>query len=309
MKKLSAAALLLTLLTVLLCSCGTDSASESGYTFTDDLGRTVTVTSHNRTAVLLGSYADMWCLAGGSVCASADDAWEDFNLDISSDAVNLGGTKNLSFEGLLSARPDFVLASTNTPQHLEWQQNLENAGITVAYFNVLGFNDYLRMFKICTDITGNHEAYDIYGTQQKAKIDEIIDRNADKPAQRVLVLRVSAGSIRAKNSEGTVLGEMLSDFGCENIADSDKSLLENLSTESIALANPDRIFLVQVGDDPDGTRRNVENMFAENPLWGTLDAVKNNRVHYMEKRLYNLKPNAHWAEAYEKLEEILYAQQ
>lgn len=309
MKKIFSAALLLTLLTVLLCGCESGGQSASGYTFTDDLGRTVTVTSHDRTAALLGSYADMWVLAGGSVCASADDAWEDFNLDMPSDAVNLGGTKSLSFEGLLSSKPDLVLASTNTPQHLEWQQNLENAGITVAYFNVLGFADYLRMFKICTDITGNHEAYDTYGTQLKTKIEEIIGRNADKPTQRVLVLRVSAGSIRAKNSEGTVLGEMLSDFGCENIADSDKSLLENLSVESIALANPDRIFLVQVGDDIEGTQRNVENMFAENPLWGTLDAVKNNCVHYMEKRLYNLKPNAHWAEAYEKLEEILYAEQ
>ncbi|MDO5311451.1 MAG: ABC transporter substrate-binding protein, partial [Clostridia bacterium] len=82
MKKLSAAALLLTLLTAFLCSCVTDGTSESGYTFTDDLGRTVTVTSHDRTAALLGSYADMWSLAGGSVCASADDAWEDFNLNM-----------------------------------------------------------------------------------------------------------------------------------------------------------------------------------------------------------------------------------
>lgn len=309
MKKLSAAALLLITLTVILSGCGSKEASAPGYTFTDDLGRTVTVTSHDRTAALLGSYADMWILAGGNVCASADDAWVDFNLDMPSDAVNLGATKSLSFEGLLSAKPDFVLASTNTPQHIEWQQNLENAGITVAYFDVSGFDDYLRMFKICTEITGNRDAYETYGTQIKEKIDEIIARNADKPSQRVLVLRVSAGFIRAKNSEGTVLGEMLSDFGCENIADSDTSLLENLSMESIALANPDRIFLIQVGDDIEGTRKNVENFFAENPLLGSLDAVKNNRVHYMEKRLYNLKPNAHWAEAYEKLEEILYAQQ
>lgn len=34
------------------------------YTFTDDLGREVSVSSCERTAALLGSYADMWILAG-----------------------------------------------------------------------------------------------------------------------------------------------------------------------------------------------------------------------------------------------------
>lgn len=49
-------------------------------TFTDDLGRRVTVENPQRVAALLGSYADMWMLAGGTVQASADDAWEDFLL-------------------------------------------------------------------------------------------------------------------------------------------------------------------------------------------------------------------------------------
>lgn len=47
-------------------------------------------------------------------------------------------------------------------------------------------------------------------------------------------------------------------------------------------------------------------MFDENPLWYNLDAVKNNKVYYMDKALYNLKPNARFAEAYENLEKILY---
>ena len=54
-------------------------------------------------------------------------------------------------------------------------------------------------------------------------------------------------------------------------------------------------------------KKSIENMFRENPLWNELDAVKTGNVYYMDKRLYNFKPNARWAEAYEKLEEILYA--
>ena len=46
-------------------------------------------------------------------------------------------------------------------------------------------------------------------------------------------------------------------------------------------------------------------MMNENPAWGTLDAVKNGRLHIMDKKLFNLKPNANWSESYEKLYEKL----
>ncbi|MCI8694798.1 MAG: ABC transporter substrate-binding protein [Lachnospiraceae bacterium] len=281
---------------------------QTEYTFTDDLGREVTVSSHERVAALLGSYADMWILAGGSICAAPDDAFEDLDLPLAEDTVNLGRIRKLNLELLLSSEPDFVLASTNTPEHLEWQQAMEGAGITVAYFDVACFEDYLRMLKICTDITGQPELYEEYGTGIQKQIQEILDRRGQEAPQTVLVMRASAGSIRAKGNEGNVLGEMLDSFGCVNIADSDESLLENLSLESIVLSNPDKIFFVQTGDDIEGTQKNVETTFGENPLWNELDAVKNNEVYFLDKNLFNLKPNARWGEAYEVLEEILYGE-
>ena len=299
------------LLALLLCGCSAPAEENGaeGYTFTDDLDRTVTVTSTERVAALLGSYADIWLLAGGTVCAAADDAWDDFDLPLSEDTVNLGGTKDLSLEALLASAPTFVLASTNTPQHLEWESALQGAGITVAYFDVSSFDDYLRMLKTCTELTGNEESYARYGESVAAVVEEVTSRSRAAMAEdaaTVLVLRASASSIRAKNSEGNVLGELLCDMGCRNIADSDSNLLENLSVESIYLQNPDHIFIVQVGDDAAGMKENLNRFFAENPLWLELDAVKNDRVHYMDKRLFNLKPNAYWGESYIQLEEILF---
>lgn len=287
---------------------GTESGEEV-YTFTDDLGREVSVRSHERVAVLLGSYADMWYLAGGEVCAAPEDAFDDFDLPLSEGTVNLGETKRLSLELLLSTEPDLVLASTNTQQHLDWQQSLEGAGITTAYFDVACFEDYLRVLKICTDITGRPERYEQYGTDLQEQIDQVLARCEGKESLSVLVMRASATSIRAKNSSGNVLGEMLAGFGCVNIADSEESLLENLSVESIALCNPDRIFIVQSGDDTQGTKENIEAMFQENPLWKELEAVKNGQLYFLDKHLYNLKPNARWAEAYETLEGMLYGEE
>ena len=113
-----------------------ENASVDTITFTDDLGREITVQTPKRVAALLGSYAHIWYLAGGTVCASADDAWDDFALPMAEDAVNLGMTKKLSLESLFLADPDFVLASANTKQNVEWMETLEAANITTAYFDV-----------------------------------------------------------------------------------------------------------------------------------------------------------------------------
>ena len=313
------------LLTAMLAGCGQkkteealntenrveESAScEDGYTFTDALGREVTVNTPKRVAALLGSYADIWYLAGGEVIASADDAWDDFNLPMAEDAVNLGMTKELSLEKLFEADPDLVLASSNTQGNVEWLETLEAADITVAYFEVNDFEDYLNVLKICTDITRRADLYEKHGMVIQEQIDEVIAKSKKRieeagKAPTVLSLRASSTFIRAKNSKDNVLGEMLAALGCVNIADSDDSLLENLSMEHMIMQDPEYIFFIQQGDDAEGTKANIENFIAENPAWSELSAVKEGRVYLLEKSLYALKPNERWGEAYEKLEEIL----
>ena len=283
---------------------------DEGYTFTDALGRTVAVRNPKRVAALLGSFADIWYLAGGEIIASADDAWDDFDLPMSEDAINLGMTKDLSLEKLFEANPDFVLASSNTKGNVEWLEVLESAGITVAYFEVNDFDDYLNVLKICTDITGRTDLYEQNGFAIQEQIENVITASKDRIEKRgnaptVLSLRASSTFIRAKNSKDNVLGEMLYNLGCVNIADSEESLLENLSIEQIILQDPEYIFFIQQGDDAEGTKANIENFIADNPAWSELTAVKEGKVFLLEKSLYALKPNDRWGEAYEKLEEIL----
>ena len=294
------------LLCCLLCACAADTQPRAGYTFTDDLGRTVTVDQPKQVACLLGSFADVWHLAGGEIAAAPDDAWVDFDLPLSGDTVNLGHTKNLSLESLFAAEPDFVIASSNTDIDLSWMDTLEAAGIPTAYFDVSDFDDYLRMLKICTDITGRPDLYEKNGLAVQQQIDEAIANSKTRgTSPKVLYLRASASSIRAKNSKGSVLGEMLAALGCVNIADSDATLLENLSMEHILMEDPDYIFFVQLGDDTAGTSANIDRFLAENPAWSSLTAVREGRVFVLDKALYNMKPNARWGDAYLELEELI----
>lgn len=305
----------ISLVSILLClvllGCGAEAKLPGGHaiTFTDALGRQVSVPENpQRVAALIGSFADVWLLAGGRVCATAEDAWEDFGLELP-DAVNIGGAHSPNLELLFSADPDFVIASASTASNVQLKDALETAGIPVAYFDVDNFEDYLEMLRLCTRITGRNDLYERNGVAIQKQIETIKAQVALPEAQRtILLLRAHSGSVKAKGSEGTILGEMLADLGCINIADSDTTLLETLSVESVIRQEPYRIFVVTMGDDTQKALENLNQMMDENPAWGTLRAVTENRLHIMDRKQFNIKPNENWAESYETLCEILLAQ-
>ena len=287
--------------------------SGAACTFTDDLGREVTLeAAPRRVAALTGSYADIWCTAGGrdTLVASASDAWTDFDLGLGEEVANIGGAMGVSVEELLAAAPDLVLASTNIPSNQEMLPALEAAGVDVAFFSVDTFEDYLRMLEVCTGLTGSPEAYQTYGEAVAEEIEAARARAAaaleEQGPEKVLYIRAAASVIKPKGSSGTVLGEMLADLGCINIADQDQSLLEDLSMEAILAADPDKILIVLQGGDPEPAKAQLEGEVLSNPAWQQLTAVREGRVYYMDKDLYHLKPNARWGEAYDHLVEILY---
>lgn len=288
----------------------TITAEVSEVTFTDDLGREVTVSVNpKRVTALLGSFAHMWSLAGGSLVATADDAWDEFEMELPKETINIGSTKNPSLEKVFESNPDFIIASAGTRINVEWKDTLESSNIPTAYFEVSGFEDYLRVLHICTQITGREDLYETYGLAQQERIDAVIEKSKERLAKKgtapkVLFLRVSASAVYAKSNHDTVLGEMLADLGCINIADEENSLLENVSIEHILEQDPDYIFVVQLGDNEEGTKAFIENLFKEQPAWQSLTAVKEGRMIYLDKNLYSLKPNNRWAEAYERLEDI-----
>ena len=307
---------LLAALLLLLTACGAppepvpeDRPAAGGtVAFTDDLGQSFEVEPPQRVAALIGSFADVWCLAGGrdTLIAAVGDAWTSFDLGLREDAADLGNAKGPSLEAVLAAEPDLILASVNTPADLELKDTFAQAGVPAAYFEVDCFDDYLRMLEVCARLTGQPERYETYGESVRAQVDAAIARQ-DGSAPRVLYVRASGSGVKAKGSEGSVLGEMLADLGCVNIADGG-GLLENLSLESIIAGDPDYIFAVLQASDlnVEKARASLESALLSNPAWGTLRAVREGRFITLDHKLYNLKPNARWGEAYEALADILY---
>ena len=114
------------------------SATQGAYTFTDDLGRGVTVASHNRVVAGMGSFANVWELAGGTLVGASDDAFSDYH--VASDAQKIGDFSSLNAESIIALNPDFVILTGSSSgrgggvAQTELADTLTAANIPVAYF-------------------------------------------------------------------------------------------------------------------------------------------------------------------------------
>lgn len=278
-------------------------AAQETIALCDDLGRQVSLSRPQRVAILIGSFADMYSSAGGGdqIVAVADDV-DSFDLDLN-DPVLLGGVKAISQESLLQAKPDLVIASARNESQKNMLELLEDAGIPVVYYDVSSFEDYLRVFRQMTQLTGDTQAWQQYGPDLQARMKQIRSSVETGQPLRVLALRETGKGIKALGSENSVLGEMLSDLNLENIAG--VKGLDTLSMEYIHEQNPDWIFYVAQGKDLETAQKMGEALF-EQDAWRDLDAVKNGQARVLDQRLYNLKPNARWAQALDALKTTVY---
>lgn len=281
-----------------------EKGADGQVTFSDSLGRSVSVKNPQRVVTLLGSFCDEWLLAGGSVVGTANDSFTSFELGLGEEVVNIGSHIEPDVEKIVGLEPDFVIASSALDSQAQLLETLEKAGITVAFFEVNSFNDYLDTLKIFTEITGHEELYEEYGTKVQKEI-AAAKSQIDGRKPTVLFVRASASSVKVKKSTGTVGGEILADLDTVNIADSG-SVLEDLSMEAIVAADPDYIFVTTQGSDTDAAMANVKKLMTDNPAWSSLRAVSDGNYYVIDKALYNSKPNARWGEAYQRLADIIY---
>ena len=301
------------LLIVCLVLAGCGKAPEAGgaegeiVRFTDDLDREVSIPRPNRVVALIASFADVWCLAGGaeSLVGVTNAVWTYYDLPLREDVVNLGSAKQLNLEELIACQPGLVLASCGTDRNVELEETFEKMGIPTAYFSVNSFEDYLRMLRICTELTGSVENYTSYGLDVQQTVERALAR-ADGSRPSVLYIRATGSGCKVKGSSDTVLGQMLQNLDCRNIADGENTLLEQLSLEAILREDPEYIFVVLQSADPQDAQTVLETTLLNHPAWQSLTAVQEGKYYVMDPNLYNLKPNGRWGEAYEKLADILY---
>lgn len=285
-----------------------DTASQFPYTFTDSTGEEITLSERPQTvAVLFSSYADVWTLAGGQADITVGESVNRGFADDTALLVDSGAGQTIDHELLISYEPDFVICSSDIKAQSETAALLTSVQIPCAQFQVDSFEDYLFMLKICTDITGNQEAYETYGTDVQKTIDSVLDKaKAIQEKKKILFIRSgsSSSSAKAKTADQHFVAQMLADLGAYNIADNAPVLLDGLSLEEILKEDPSYIFISPMGNE-DAAKAYMDSVIAQ-PAWQSLTAIQESNYFYLPKDLFQFKPNAKWGEAYEYLAKLLY---
>lgn len=284
--------------------------TDTAVTFTDDAGVTHTVNKHPQTtAVLFSSFADIWTTAGGNISVTVGESVERGFAAHGVTLVDDGAGKTVNTELLIAAKPDFVICSADIPAQAECAAGLCEAGIAAAVFRVETFDDYLRVLEIFCALNETPDIYETCGIQIKEQIDGLLSAAAENntiPEKRILFLRAgtSAKATKAKTADDHFAAVMLEELGCHNIADDAPVLLDGLSIEEIITENPDAVFISMMGEE--AAVRSYMDGVLRLDTWQTLDAVRDGRVYYLPKDLFQFKPNARWYEAYRYLYELLY---
>ena len=274
------------------------------YTFTDDLGRKVTVKSHKRVVACMGSFADAWQLAGGTLVGASDDAFGHYAVD-SSKVSGVGRSTSLNLESIIALKPDFVIMTgisdgkhaTGVSQ-ADAESALKEAGVPVAFFKVTTFADYKRMMGTFCAITGRDDLYKKNVTKVGEKIKSAVSTYSVKSkSPSVLIVSAFSKGLVVQNSSG-MAGAIVKDLGAVNVADEHPSLLSDFSLEAAVEANPDYVLVLAASDDTATAQKYYDQVVGSNSAWQGMDAVKEGRVTMLDAAHFLYKPNADWAESY-----------
>lgn len=307
-KSIIIAVVIVVLLIFISGAVETNKPESSGeyFTFTDSEGEIVEL-SHKpqKTAVLFSSLAECWIEAGGEVYVTVGESVERGFVKEETELVDKGAGKTVDTEKLISLEPDFVICSADIASHRDVASALKKAKIPVAMLRMDTFEDYLTILRTLTKITGKTENYEQFGENAKSEIEKIISNGKRENNPKILFVRSgsSYSSAKAKKADDNFAAKILEDLGCVNIADKAETLLDNLSAEVILKENPQYIFVSVMGDY-DNSKAYMQELLAKKE-YASLDAVKNGRVYFLPKELFQYKPCGRWAESYRYISSIL----
>ena len=313
--------LVLTLLIALLAACApavqttpvVDSASTEapateapateavaeGLTFTDGLGREVTLAAPAQRVVSLApSNTELLFAIGAGDQVVGRDELSDYPEEAKAVESIGSAFQNLNVEMIISLQPDLVLAAEiNTPEQVK---QLEDAGLTVYYLNnPTTLEGLYENLEIVAQLTGRETEAAELVESLKARV-AAVDEKIAPLSSRISVFYQIDSTDPAKPytaGKGTFINLLIERAGGYNIA-SELDGYPQLSVEEIVAADPAFIIL---GDSMWGM---TPEQVAARPGWENLSAVKNGNVMPFDDNLVS-RPGPRLVDGLEALAKLL----
>ncbi len=294
--------------------------NDDSVTFSDANGKEMTVKKNPQKVYnLYASFTTLWYEAGGKACgiiggdSSAETYKEYIGRDISKDegmeilATSSSGSK-WSVEKIIAGQPDLIICSTAMSGYKTISSPAEAAGIPVIAVNYDSFADYLKWYRVFTALLDREDLWENIGIKALEDVTDVLTEIPDGDQPSVFIMFSGSKELQA-NTSNTVVGGMARSMKAVNIADSwdnpDGAERLDINLETVFAADPDMI-LIQCHSDADDAKKKIAEQYGENPVWRSLRAVQQDKVHYLSKLLFHNKPNSRFVEAYRIMAELLY---
>lgn len=261
-------------LTLVLAACAPAAApASSGMTFSDGLGRTVTLPGPAQKVVSMApsNTEILFAIGAGSQVVGRDE-FSDYPAEAKS-LPSIGGSMGqYSYEQVAALKPDLVLASEiNTPEQVK---ALEDLGMTVYYLsNPKSLEDLYTNLVTVARLTGHESEAAALVDSLKARVKAVDDKLAGVADRPVVFYEIDASDPNKPytTGPGTFIDLLIARAGGQNLPGLTDAYPQ-VSLEQIVLADPAVILL---GDALYGT---TPEIVAARPGWSEIAAVKENRV-------------------------------
>lgn len=291
--------LILTLLIALLAACAPQAASTGPLTFTDGLGREVTLAAPAQRIVSLApsNTEILFAIGAGGQVVGRDD-FSDYP-EAASVVADIGSAyQNLNTELIVSLKPDLVLAAEiNTPEQVK---QLEDVGLTVYYLNnPTTLEGLYANLELVAQLTGHEVDAAALVESLMARV-AAVDEKIAPLSSRISIFYELDSTDPAKPftaGEGTFITLLIERAGGYNIA-SDLEGYPQFSLEQIVASDPAFIIL---GDSMWGV---TPEAVATRPGWENLSAVKNGNVLPFDDNLVS-RPGPRLVDGLEALAKLL----
>lgn len=231
----------------------------------DGNGRRVVLPENPRAVAISPAVVDVVVWAGARKNLVAVSAYS----YIGGDSLPVVGTSYcLDWERVILLKPDVVITSNIRDEGIE--RRLARFGIKCVYLHKEG------LANIPEDV---HLAGEIFGTRAAAEA-------AAERFERAVLRKHSGAKIPAlflfgsvAAGKGSYVSDLLSNFGFENCADKTGAAWPVLTREFVLRENPRALFVVVAS--PEQAAGEIARLRADS-VWGGIDAVRNNRVYFVD---------------------------
>lgn len=270
-----------------------------GLTFTDGLGREVTLAAPAQRVVSLApSNTEILFAIGAGALVVGRDEFSDYPAEAAAIESVGGSMGEYSAEAIVALEPDLVLAAEINPPELVKQ--LEDLGLTVYYLsNPTTIEEMYTNLEIVAQLTGQDVTALV--DSLKARVAAVDEKIAPISARPSVFYEIDASDPAKPYTYGpNSFGDLLiTRAGGFNIGSEATDPYPQLSLEQIVVANPSIIVL---GDSMWGVT-------AESVLtragWETIEAVKSNQIFPIDDNLIS-RPGPRLVDGLEALAKILH---